>query len=72
VRRHYGLFCLLDVAWDDITNTILLNVFVCYVLCVVNRHQIKMHLAKGTDQALHCLMAIITNQVYVETQSNTE
>jgi hypothetical protein len=37
-----------------------------------NRHQLKMHLAKGTDTALHCLLAIITNQVYVENQSNTE
>jgi hypothetical protein len=31
-----------------------------------------MHLAQGTDTALQCLLAIITNQVYVETQSNRE
>jgi hypothetical protein len=37
-----------------------------------NRHQIKMHLARGTDTALQCLVAIITNQVYVETQTNQE
>jgi hypothetical protein len=37
-----------------------------------NRHQLKMHLAQGTDTALQCLLAIITNQVYVETQSNRE
>lgn len=34
-----------------------------------NRHQIKMHLAKGTDKALHCLVAIITNLVYIEKRS---
>jgi len=37
-----------------------------------NRHQIKMHLARHTDMALHCLLAIITNQVYVENQTKTE
>jgi len=30
------------------------------------RHQMKMHLAKGTDVALHCLVAITTNMVHVE------
>jgi hypothetical protein len=33
------------------------------------KHQIKMHLAKNTDRALHCLLAIITNQVDVEKKS---
>jgi hypothetical protein len=34
-----------------------------------NLYQIKMHLAKGTDIALHCLVAITTNLVYVEKNS---
>ncbi|KAL3894328.1 MAG: hypothetical protein SGARI_007780 [Bacillariaceae sp.] len=38
----------------------------------VNRHQIKMHVARGADVALQVLLAIITNQVYVETQTNQE
>jgi hypothetical protein len=29
-------------------------------------HQMKMHLAKGSDIALHCILAISTNMVNVE------
>jgi hypothetical protein len=35
-------------------------------------HQLKMHLCKGCDQALHCLLAVITNLVTVEHQANQE
>lgn len=31
--------------------------------------QIKMHLAKGTDAALHCILVVITNLVHVERQA---
>jgi len=34
------------------------------------RHQLKMHLAKGTDIALHCLVAITCNMVNVEKQAD--
>lgn len=34
------------------------------------RHQLKMHLAKGTDIALHCLVAIVCNMVQVEKQAD--
>lgn len=30
----------------------------------------KMHLAKGTDMALHCILAVITNMVHVERQAD--
>jgi len=30
------------------------------------KHQIKLHLSKNSDKALHCLLAIITNQVDIE------
>jgi hypothetical protein len=32
----------------------------------LNRHQMKMHLAKGADIALHCIVAITTNMVNIE------
>lgn len=32
-------------------------------------HQLKMHLAKGTDAALHCIVAITCNMVNVEKQT---
>ncbi len=35
------------------------------------RHQLKMHLAKGTDIALHCIVAITCNMVNVEKQADT-
>lgn len=35
-----------------------------------SKHQIKLHLAPNTDVALHCLLAIITNQVDIEKKSN--
>lgn len=34
-----------------------------------NRHQMKMHLVKDSDIALHCIVAITANLVYVEKQS---
>lgn len=34
------------------------------------RHQLKMHLAKGTDIALHCIVAIVCNMVQVEKQAH--
>jgi hypothetical protein len=36
------------------------------------RHQMKMHLAKGTDIALHCIVAIMTNMVHVEKNTDDE
>ena len=35
------------------------------------RHQLKMHLAKGNDIALHCIVAITCNMVNVEKQADT-
>jgi hypothetical protein len=34
------------------------------------RHQLKMHLSKGTDIALHCVVAIVCNMVNVEKQAD--
>jgi hypothetical protein len=34
------------------------------------RHQLKMHLCKGTDIALHCIVAIVCNMVNVEKQAD--
>ncbi|CAJ1963693.1 unnamed protein product [Cylindrotheca closterium] len=34
-----------------------------------NRHQMKMHLVKDSDIALHCIVAITTNLVHVEKES---
>lgn len=34
-----------------------------------NRHQMKMHLVKDSDIALHCIVAIATNLVHVEKES---
>ena len=34
-----------------------------------NRHQMKMHLVKDSDIALHCIVAITTNLVHVEKHS---
>lgn len=35
------------------------------------RHQLKMHLAKGSDIALHCIVAIVCNMVNVEKQADS-